>query len=104
MQDITDLTIKDASTLLRSKEVKAEELTKAFLKRATSLNKKLNSFITITEDEALEQARKVDELIADKQPLSPLAGIPIGVKDLFSTKGTKTTAASKVLENYIPPY
>ncbi|HSX19255.1 MAG TPA: Asp-tRNA(Asn)/Glu-tRNA(Gln) amidotransferase subunit GatA [Candidatus Saccharimonadales bacterium] len=104
MMDITDLTIKDASSLLTSKEVKAEELAKAFLERTISLNKKLNSFITVTEDEALEQARKVDELIADKQPLSPLAGIPIGLKDLFSTKGTKTTAASKVLENYIPPY
>src|SRR3989344_6642699 len=104
MTDITDLTIKDAGALLSTKQIKAQELTREFLKRAKKLNPKLNSYITITEDVALDQAQKVDELIEHKQPLSPLAGIPMGLKDLFNTKGTKTTAASKVLEDYVSVY
>lgn len=104
MIDITSLTVKDTNKLLTSKQVKATELTKAYLERAKKLNKKLNAFITITEDYAIDQARKVDELITDNQPISPLAGIPIGLKDLYSTTGIKTTAASKVLDDYIPVY
>lgn len=103
MIDITGLTIKEANTLLKSKQIKAVELAKLFLQRIEKLSE-LNAFITTTEDEALETAKKVDELIADNQPISNLAGIPIGLKDLFATKGTKTTAASKVLEDYVPPY
>jgi aspartyl-tRNA(Asn)/glutamyl-tRNA(Gln) amidotransferase subunit A len=104
MFDVTSLTLQKASELLSSKQIKAKELTEAFLDRAKNLNKKLNSFITITEDNALKQAEKVDKLIANNQKLPPLAGMPIGVKDLFCTKGIKTTAASKVLENYVPAY
>src|SRR3989344_906650 len=104
MIDIEDLTIKTAADLLSKRQIKAQELTGAFLDRAHKLNKKLNSFITICEREALNQAKKVDELIVDNQNLNPLAGIPIGVKDLFSTQGIRTTAGSKVLENYVPVY
>lgn len=104
MLDITNLTVKDTNKLLASGQIKAGELTKEFLKRAEGLNSKLKSYITITEDEAIETAKKVDELIADNQPISSLAGIPFAIKDLFSTDGIKTTAASKVLENYIPVY
>lgn len=102
--DLTELTIKEVSRLLTSKQIKAKELTVGYLKRAHDLNKKLNSYITICDEAAVDQAEKVDQLIADNQPLAPLAGIPIAVKDLFSTAAIKTTAASKVLENYIPVY
>jgi len=94
----------ETSDLLSSKQLKAQELAQAFLKSAHGLNKKLNSFITICDDAALNQAKKVDKLIANGQKLNPLAGIPIGIKDIFSTKDIKTTAGSKVLENYIPVY
>lgn len=104
MIDITDLTIKTASELITKKQIKASELTSAFLKRAHDLNKKLNCFITICDDFSLKQAKKVDQLIAYNQKLSPLAGIPIALKDLFSTRGIKTTAGSKVLENYVSVY
>lgn len=104
MIDPARLTIKDAADLLRSKQVKAEELVGSFLKRAKGLNKKLNALITISEDVAIKQARHTDKLIAAKQDLNPLAGIPFGIKDIFSTKGIKTTAGSKVLENYVPVY
>ena len=104
MIDPTILTIKDAVELIGKKQIKAKELTGAFLDRAHKVNKKLNAFITITDDVALEQANKVDQLIADGQKPDVLAGIPAAVKDLFSTKGIKTTAGSKVLENYVPVY
>ena len=102
--DITTLTIKEAARLIVSKQIKAKELTQAFIKRAQDLNSKLNAFITISADLALEQAEKIDHLISQGQKLNPLAGIPIGVKDLYSTRGIKTTAGSKVLENYVPVY
>ena len=104
MPDITNLTVKTAHQLLLSKQVKAEELTKEFLERAVGLNDRLNSYITITAAEAIDSAKKVDKLIADGQPLSQLAGIPIAIKDVYLTRGIKTTAASYVLENYIPVY
>ena len=104
MKNISDLTIRETSDLLSSKQIKAQELTQAFLERAHRLNKKLNSFITITADTAQDQAKKADQLIASGYKLNPLAGIPFGIKDLFSTKGIKTTAGSKVLENYVPVY
>ncbi len=104
MIDVTKLTIQKVSELIKSKQIKAQELTEDYLERARKLNSRLNSFITITENEALTQAKKVDHLIADNQKLDPLAGIPIALKDLFSTKGIKTTAGSKVLENYVPVY
>ena len=104
MIDITNLTIKEAGEMLASKQVKATELTKAYLDRAEKLNKKLNAYITICNEVALAQAEKVDDLIADNQKLSPLAGIPFGLKDNYLTNGIRTTAASKVLDEYIPVY
>src|SRR3989344_7609359 len=104
MKNISDLTIREASDLLSSKQIKAQELAQTFLEKAHGLNKKLNSFITICDDVALNQAKKVDELIANGQQLSPLAGIPFGIKDIFSTKAVRTTAGSEVLENYVPVY
>lgn len=104
MFDPITLTITEASKLIKSKEVSATDLTKAFLERTKKLNSSLNSFITITEKEALHHAGRIDELVSQNQQLPTLAGIPVGIKDIFSTKGIKTTAASKVLENYISPY
>lgn len=104
MIDPKSLTIQKTAKLIASKEISAIEVTEAFIERTQSLNKKLNSFITVTAESAKENAKKVDDLISSNQILNPLAGIPIGIKDIFSTNGIKTTAASKVLENYIPPY
>jgi len=104
MKDFTELTIKDAADLLASKKIKAQELTKAVLARAKKLNLKLNCYITICEETALREAKNVDDLLSSDQKLNPLAGIPIALKDLFSTTGVRTTAGSKVLENYFPIY
>ena len=104
MIDITSLTIKEASRLLSRKQVKAKELAQASIQRAKELNNKLNSFITISEESALAHAEKVDQLIANNQTINALSGIPVGIKDIYSTKGIRTTAGSKVLENYVPVY
>lgn len=101
--NLNQLTIKEARETLKFKKISSIELTKSCLEQIKKHNYDLNAFITIIEKEALEQARKAGELISNGQDL-PLLGIPIALKDLFSTKGIKTTAASKVLEDYIPQY
>lgn len=100
---LNELTIKEAKEGLKTKKFSSVELTKACLEQIKKHNKSLNAFITVTEKEALEQAKAADELISSGQDL-PLLGIPFSMKDVYSTKGIKTTAGSKVLENYIPVY
>lgn len=95
------LTIKQAQEGLKNKDFSSVDLVNACLEQIK--NKDLNVFITVCEKEALEQAKKADELIKGGQEL-PLLGIPIAAKDIFCTKGVRTTASSKVLENYIPQY
>jgi len=103
MKNLNQLTLKRAKQGLKNKEFSSVELTKACLGQIKKHNQDLNVFITIAEKQALESAKKADELIAGRQYL-PLLGIPVALKDLFSTKGVRTTAASNVLKNYIPPY
>ncbi len=105
---LNQLTIKEARDGLKRKKFSSVELTKACLEQIKKHNPSLNAFITVTEKEALESAKKADETInnlAIKQFNNyPLLGIPVALKDLFSTKGVKTTAGSNVLKDYIPPY
>jgi len=96
-----ELTIKEASEALRAKKFSSVELTQAYLDRIKETDERLNAYITVTPEVAIEQARKAD----DKGDFSqPLAGIPMNLKDVVCTAGIKTTAASKILENFIPPY
>jgi len=101
--NLHDLTITSTKKALKDKEFSAVELTKAYLERIEKLDSNLNAFVTVTKEKALEDAKKADELLADKQDL-PLLGIPFSIKENFSTNGIRTTASSKVLDNYIPPY
>lgn len=103
MSDITSFTITQAKEKLKKKEISSSELTKACLDRIKKLQSKLNVFITITEEQALKSAGKADALLKDGSEL-PLLGIPIAVKDNFCTMNIRTTASSKVLDNFIPPY
>ena len=98
------LELRELRKLLDEKKVSSLELTKYFLARIKEFDPKLNSFITVTEKEALEQAKEADEFIASPGQNFPLTGIPFAAKDLFMTRGIQTTAASKILEGYIPPY
>lgn len=90
--------------MLRNKEISASELTESVYDRIAGTDGKINAYITLDKENALAQAAAVDKKIADGEELSPLAGIPIGIKDNISTKGLKTTCASKMLENYEPPF
>lgn len=99
-----DSSLSELSQKLSKKEISSVELTKAVLERLHDTNSKLNAFVTITGKEALAVAKKVDEKRMKGGSLSPLAGIPIGLKDIFLTRGIKTTCASKMLSNYVPPY
>ena len=100
--DITNYTVEELHELLVKKEVTAQEIVKAVFTRINETEDKIGAFITLTEEEALEQARKVDEEGID--PSNILSGIPIGIKDNIVTNGTRTTAASKILEDFVPIY
>jgi aspartyl-tRNA(Asn)/glutamyl-tRNA(Gln) amidotransferase subunit A len=100
--NVNELTLTEALEKLRTKELSAGDLTSASLKRITSVDPKLNAFITVSET-ALADAEAADAMRNKGEDL-PLLGIPIALKDLYVTKDLKTTAGSKVLENYIPQY
>lgn len=96
--------IRELQTKLAKKEISSVEATQYYLKRIVTLNPKLNCYITLCESEALAAAKASDERRAAGKATHPLDGIPIALKDIFVTEGIKTTCASKILKNYIPPY
>jgi aspartyl-tRNA(Asn)/glutamyl-tRNA(Gln) amidotransferase subunit A len=97
------LTIATARDLLARREISAQELTRACLDRITEVDRRLNAFITLCPREALEQAAMADERL--KQGDAPaLCGIPLAIKDIYLTRGVRTTCASKILGNFVPPY
>ncbi|MBH98518.1 MAG: Asp-tRNA(Asn)/Glu-tRNA(Gln) amidotransferase GatCAB subunit A [Rhodospirillaceae bacterium] len=100
--NLTDLTINDASALIRTGYISPVELTNAYLNRITDLNPQLNAFITVTEDQALDTAREMEEEISNGQWRGPLHGIPVALKDNIDMAGTLTTAASAVFANRTP--
>ncbi|WP_413163554.1 Asp-tRNA(Asn)/Glu-tRNA(Gln) amidotransferase subunit GatA [Capilliphycus salinus ALCB114379] len=89
---------------LVNKERSAVEIVQEALDRIEQLDSKLNSFLCVTADRALQQAQQVDAKIAAGEEIGLLAGIPIGIKDNLCTQGIRTTCASKILENFVPPY
>jgi aspartyl-tRNA(Asn)/glutamyl-tRNA(Gln) amidotransferase subunit A len=102
--DLSSLTLRSAQEMLRSKQVSSVELTQAMLDRIRQIDPQIQAYMTVTDDLALEQARRADERLASGENVTPLTGIPFGVKDCLSTKGVRTTCSSKILENYIPQY
>ena len=102
MTNLTDLTIASALSGLKAKDFSAAELTQAHI-TAMENARDLNAFIVETPDIALKQAAESDKRYANGTNL-PMDGVPIGMKDLFCTNGTQTTAASHILEGFIPQY
>jgi aspartyl-tRNA(Asn)/glutamyl-tRNA(Gln) amidotransferase subunit A len=98
-----ELTIHRAHELLKKKEVSATEITRDLLARIGAVDPKIGAYITVTEDLAINQAKSADVFIS-KGEMGVLTGIPLAIKDLICTRGVKTTCASKILENFIPPY
>lgn len=101
--DIKTLTIAQAKKDLKEKKYSSVELTNAYLDRIKRVDQKIKAFVTVAEEEALNIAKVADEKIAQGEDL-PLLGIPLSIKDNFSTNGIRTTASSKVLDTYIPPF
>jgi aspartyl-tRNA(Asn)/glutamyl-tRNA(Gln) amidotransferase subunit A len=97
------LTIHEARQLFKDKKLSSVELTKAYLERIDKVEPKLHALVTVTDELALEQAKKADKLIAAGDN-HPLTGIPVVIKDNMCTKGIRTTCSSKMLENFVPPY
>ncbi len=100
--DLSELSLLDASRRVRDKRVSPVELTQACLSRIERLNPRLNAFITVTAEQALEQARVLEAEIRSGKWRGPLHGIPIALKDLIDTAGLKTTAASAVFKDRVP--
>jgi aspartyl-tRNA(Asn)/glutamyl-tRNA(Gln) amidotransferase subunit A len=101
--ELNRLTISEAAARLRKREISAVDLTRACLDRIKAVDSKLNAFLTINEREAMEQAQAADQrLKAGEAPA--LCGIPLGIKDIYCTRGVRTTCASKILENFVPPF
>ncbi|ADL07428.1 Asp-tRNA(Asn)/Glu-tRNA(Gln) amidotransferase subunit GatA [Thermosediminibacter oceani] len=96
-----ELTVHEARELLSKREISSEELTKAVLERIDQVEEKIRAFLTIDREGALEMSRKIDE---EADFSRTLAGIPGAIKDNICTKNLKTTCASKILGNFIPPY
>ncbi len=97
-------TAADMASALAAKEISSVELTKQHLDRIASVDGKINAFLHIDNAGALEQAEAIDKKRASGEKLSPLAGVPIAVKDILAQKGIPTTAGSKILQGWRPPY
>jgi len=99
-----NLTIRETHELLITKKISSVELTQATLQRAHKIDPQIKSYVTTTDDLAIEQAKQADERIAKGENVTPLTGIPFAMKDCISTRGVRTTCSSKILENYVPQY
>ncbi len=104
MNELLKKSAAEQSKALKNKEVSAVELTNAVFKRIEELDEKLGAFNSLTKEIALDTAKKVDEKIAKGEELPLLAGIPLALKDNMNLKGSKTTASSKILENFVSPF
>lgn len=102
--EIFELTVHELMNKLDKKEITSEEITKSYLSRIEEKEKDVKAFVTITGEEALKQAKAIDEKVVKEGKREKLEGIPIGLKDNMCTKGTKTTCSSKMLENFVSPY
>ncbi len=104
MNEILQKSAAEQSRMISNKEISATELTQAALNRIKDVDEKIGAFNSTTDEIALETAKKVDELVAKGEKLPLLAGVPLALKDNMNLKGSKTTASSKILENFVSPY
>lgn len=99
-----DWTVASIRSALEAKTISARELTTEFFARIEKRNPELNAFLALAPERAYAQAERIDALRARGEKLPALAGVPVAIKDVLSTRGVRTTCGSRILENYIPPY
>ncbi|MFS8523879.1 MAG: amidase, partial [Limnochordales bacterium] len=102
--ELHDLTVRELRQRLAAKEVSSAEVTEHVLRRIEQLDPHVGAYLTVTADQALAAAKAADEARARGEAVHPLAGVPGGLKDNIVTEGVRTTAGSRVLENWTPPY
>ena len=102
--DLNSLTVESACSAIAERRVSASSLVEDFYKKIKAEDTEIHAYLTLSEQRAFAQAKRIDDLVSKGAPLPPLAGVPIGIKDVMVTKDLRTTAGSKVLENFIPPY
>jgi aspartyl-tRNA(Asn)/glutamyl-tRNA(Gln) amidotransferase subunit A len=102
--NIDQLTVHATRTAIAEVQFTASALVDAFYEKIRSEDPDIGAYLTLSEDRAYAQAKRIDALAGAGDPLPPLAGVPIAVKDVISTKGVRTTAGSKILSNYVAPY
>jgi aspartyl-tRNA(Asn)/glutamyl-tRNA(Gln) amidotransferase subunit A len=102
--NLNTLTIDSTRSAITEKRFTASQLTEEFYSRIKTDDPEIHSYLTLCEDRARQQAERIDRMVSAGDPLPLLAGVPVGIKDVMVTKGVRSTAGSKILENYIPPY
>jgi len=102
--DLTFLTIDAARAAVQERKTTAVALAEAHFARIQKEDGQIGAFLTLSKERALEQAKRIDRKAASGETLPPLGGVPVGIKDVMSTRGVRTTAGSKILDKYIPPY
>ncbi|SPF40601.1 Glutamyl-tRNA(Gln) amidotransferase subunit A [Candidatus Sulfotelmatobacter kueseliae] len=101
---LTSLTIDAARSAVEERKTTALALAEAHYALIQKEDGQIGAFLTLSKERALKQADRIDRMAAEGKPLPPLGGVPVGIKDVMSTRGVRTTAGSKILENYVPPY
>src|SRR5215467_2683694 len=102
--DLTGLTIESARLAITKRKTSATALAEAFYAKIESDDPKIGAYLILSKDRALAKAAQIDAMAERGDNLPPLAGVPFGIKDVLITKEVRTTAGSKILGNYVPPY
>ena len=102
--DLNALTVVSTITAIAEKQFTATRLVEEFYRKIETEDGSIHAYLTLCEERAFAQAKRIDDLVAKGDPLPPLAGVPIAIKDVMVTLGVRSTAGSKMLDNFIPPY
>src|SRR6266550_2786519 len=102
--DLNHLTIEAARSAIQERSTSSVDLVELFYSRIQKEDPQIGAYLTLCKERAVEQAERMDRMAAEGKSLPPLGGIPVAIKDVMCTRGVRTTAGSKILENFIPPF
>ena len=102
--ELYELSLSEIAKKIKSKEVKIKEVLDSVYSRIDAVESKVDAYVTITREQAYKRAEKLQQKLDNGEDIGPLGGVPIAIKDNICTKGVRTTCASRMLENFVPPY